>query len=129
MRGVAESDARQNRGRNDTMKTTMLAAALLSGTPATPLVAQNAQHDGFMAMSASEQRRVLTYAIASAGYACSVTEHTFKGLYRRNAYHLAVCANGAAYLLTIPFDPQAEMVVLDCEIAAAVGADCCAEWE
>ena len=40
---------------------------------------------------------MLTLAIASAGYACKVTDHTFKGMYKSDAYHLSGCTNGDAY--------------------------------
>jgi hypothetical protein len=83
----------------------------------------------FLAMNADMQRQFLALAIAAVGKACKVNRHTFKGLDKEgSAFHLAECENGDAHLVTLPADADADLVVLDCEIAAAVGADCFAPW-
>jgi|ERR671918_2744992 opacity protein-like surface antigen len=112
------------------MTKTLLATAAMALALAVPAYASdNVQHDLLMRKSPAEQNAILAIAAASAGYACKVRRHTFKGLYKGDAYHLAECTNGSAYLITLPADPNGEVIVLDCEIAAAVGADCFAVWD
>jgi hypothetical protein len=89
---------------------------------------QNAGSDQSMTMDTREREQIMALAIASAGYACKVTKHLFKGLHKSDAYHLAVCENGSAYLVTFPIGPTGEVIVLDCAVAAAVGTDCFAKW-
>ena len=107
-----------------------LAAIIVVGLASLLTTAAYAQtpNDSLMAMSEGERKDMLTLAIASAGYACKVTDHTFKGMYKSDAYHLSGCTNGDAYLVLVPPGANAEVRVLNCEVAAAVGVDCFAPW-
>jgi hypothetical protein len=84
--------------------------------------AQNAPNDLMLAAPLEKRLTVLTYTIASAGWACKAIRHEYKGLYQGDGYHLAMCEDGGAYLIRVT--PDDDVTVLDCAIASAVGADC-----
>jgi hypothetical protein len=109
------------------MKTVRTAgiALLLSATAA---LAQST-HEQLMARSEGERFDLLGAVISSTGQQCEVTAHTFKGMYKGDAYHLAVCRSGNAYLVTIHPDKQGSTTVLDCALTEQFGADCFKEWE
>ncbi len=105
------------------VKKMALALMFLSGAA---FAGPNPSHDVLQQMSSSEQSRILTGLVSSAGNHCSAAETQFLYIDKHDssAYYRVECASGPNFMLRIRNDRGGSNSSTNCALLAAVNINC-----